>query len=225
MPRGPRSAGREIHRRVRNLDRRLLDLERRAFVDVDRRFAEVGEDAAKVARRAEEDGVQGNDAAVARLMELYEQALERAEGEVETLVVESIGLARGSIGDELTAAEDTLAARFAGVWQDAQRGLAEYADAVVEEAMRRFRRTEEQTLEGFHRELNRQIVLAVEHGDFVDRVVSVEPLNLEGNAGRGVWWRGASTLKTQARASSVQAVNGVRSAAIELFNEAANARR
>jgi hypothetical protein len=226
-PRPRRSAGDAVLARAARFSDELLDQENVCFAAIAASFATHGRAAVGLIRaawkRAGDASTLSSDTLLrSNLSAGTAQAVARVRPEVSVLAVNAQRMALDAVRDELTLCEGSADARYAGVADAAVNTAQTRLTGVVTGVVASFTAAEKKIVDGTDLEVGRQLTIAAEHDDGLDRVLarlcSPTPLTLPGNGGLGVLMRPVPGLQAGARAVSIRVANTARDVAMEQFN-------
>lgn len=223
MPRrDARSAGAEVFAHAERLSDDLLAVEESAFRALSATWAEHVPDLDRAAARLPSSVLVGVDdlrAAVGRTWEaLTDQAAPIARG----LLDEACALALASISQELAAIESTFSVRDRGLAEPAASVAGDAVEGLVAAAVEAWDRAMLVVLGQLLDDVEEQVRMAAlskeDPAQVAPRLTSESPIQRQGNAGRGVWWRAWSSACASLRAISIDLTNSVRTRAIQAMN-------
>lgn len=173
-------------------------------------------------------GLQGDHDFATTLLTLHSQVLVECAEHVRVLTDTAVTLAVRSMDAELRLCERTLGTRYKGVAQaGVERGTV-MAPGLVTTALRDYEQIAGASLTAFQAMTRQQIAFSVQRLEGLDelgrRLLSAKSVRLQGNGGRGAWWRTMSEVNRGARAVSIGVSNGVREACMVGMNEAGRGR-
>lgn len=215
-------AGRAVAVSAGKFSRRLLVEEDAVFARVDREFGKMptvpGADPEKRSYVEDPSGLMSDAAWREKVVAAHEAAMVRCQSPVLALSVAAGKLAVESIRTELGQCESALAARYRGIAVEAAGLALSAAEDVAAYRLDQYETAVSSATADFEDMLVQQIGQAANRAELVKRLFSPTPAGIRGFGGRGVWWRGASTVRERARTLSIATANTVREQAMREFN-------
>lgn len=227
---GRATAGRQVQALALAFDADLLDDEETAFAAMDRAFlaqtpaASKAISAAVTRRSGDVAGVRNDAAVLDRVVKMHGAAVTACLIPVRALAGVATDKGLASIADELEVCEKTLPARYDGVAKLAVKAGGTVKGDVIARVGTAYLLAAKGASADIRAELIQQLAAAKDHDELLLRIFSPEPLGLRGFAGRGVWWRSVSDLKSAAREVATQGSNMIRLSTMWAFNEVARGR-
>jgi hypothetical protein len=226
-PQPRRSAGDAVLARAARFSNELLDQENACFAAIAASFATHGRAAVGLIRaawkRAGDASTLSTDTLLrSNLSAGTAKAVAQARPLVAVLAVTAQAMALNAVRDELQICEASADDKYAGLADAAVNTAETRVTWIASGVVASFTAAEKKIVDGTDLEVGRQLTIAAEHDDGLDRVVarlcSPTPLTLPGNGGLGVLMRPVPGLQAGARAVSIRVANTVRDAAMEQFN-------
>lgn len=227
---GRATAGRQVQALALAFDADLLDDEETAFAAMDRAFlaqvptASKAVSAAVGRRGGDVAGVRNDTAVLDQVVKMHRAAVTACLVPVRGLAGVATDKGLAAIAAELEVCERTLPARYVDVARLAVKAGGTVKDDVIGRVGAAYLVAAQGASADIRAELVQQLAAAKDRDELLLRIFSPEPLGLRGFAGRGVWWRSVSDLKSAAREVATQGSNMIRLSTMWAFNEVARGR-
>lgn len=226
---GRGTAGARVLARVTRFDNALLAEEEEFALQASEAFTDGAASAARVLAsslrrvRGKVDRLKNDGDLQPRLVAEHQAVLTSLRSNAELLVrSKTVPMTMDSLGDELLLCERTLADRYKGVAASGVASASQVQEDVVRGGLVAYDAAIARVQVGFENDLQSQMNLAIgrleSEDDLAARLLSMEPLRMHGNGGRGVWFRSPSAVGQCGRALVTAVANTLRETAIDQMN-------